>query len=98
MSGSARVTVRLPRALAEYADGQGDLTLEVPDAARLGDVIDALRAEAPAVARRVVDETGEVRRFVNVYVDDDECRTLHGLDTPVPDGTVVFIVGSVAGG
>jgi molybdopterin converting factor small subunit len=98
MSGSARVSVRLPRALAEHAHGRKDLTLAVPANARLRDVIDALRAEAPAVARRVVDETGEVRRFVNVYVGDDECRTLEGLATPVPDGTVVFIVGSVAGG
>jgi molybdopterin converting factor small subunit len=98
MTGSARISVRLPRALAEHAHGRKDLALTLPVDARLHDVIDALRTEAPAVARRVVDETGEVRRFVNVYVGDDECRTLQGLDTPVHDGTVVFIIGSVAGG
>ena len=92
------VVVRLPQALAEHAGGERTLTLAVGDSSSLGDVLDALRHEAPAVARRVQDETGAIRRFVNVYVGDDECRSLEGLSTPVPPGTVVHVIGSVAGG
>ena len=44
------------------------------------------------------DETGSIRRFANVYVGDDECRVLDGLSTPVPPGSVVMVIGSVAGG
>jgi molybdopterin converting factor small subunit len=46
----------------------------------------------------VRDETGAIRRFVNVYVGDDECRTLDGLGTTVRPGTVVYVIPSVAGG
>lgn len=66
--------------------------------ATLDDLLGQLREQYPALGRRVCDETGAVRRFVNVYVGDDESRTLEGLSTPVPEGSVVFIVGSVAGG
>ena len=53
---------------------------------------------APAVRRRIQDETGGIRRFVNVFVGEDECRTLDGLDTRVPAGTVLYVIPSVAGG
>lgn len=92
------VVIRLPQALAEHAGGARVLTLAISERSTLADVLDALRQEAPAVARRVQDETGAIRRFVNVYVGDDECRSLEGLGTPVPPGTVVHVIGSVAGG
>lgn len=92
------VTVRLPQALAEHADGARELTVECPAALPLADVLDRLRELAPAVDRRVRDEQGALRRFVNVYVGEDECRTMDGLRTPVPPGATLFIVGSVAGG
>ena len=92
------VMIRLPQALAEHAGGARVLTLAVTERSTLADVLDGLRQEAPAVARRVQDETGAIRRFVNVYVGDDECRSLEGLSTPVPPGTVVHVIGSVAGG
>jgi molybdopterin converting factor small subunit len=98
MEDADRVVVRLPQALAEHAGGERTLTLAVADSSSLGDVLDALRQEAPAVARRVQDETGAIRRFVNVYVGEDECRSLQGLGTPVPPGSVVYVIGSVAGG
>jgi molybdopterin converting factor small subunit len=96
--GADQVVIRLPQALAEHAGGARVLTLGIADPSSLGDVLDALRREAPAVARRVQDETGAIRRFVNVYVGEDECRSLQGLGTPVPPGTVVHVIGSVAGG
>ncbi len=98
MSESGQVTVRLPQALAEHAGGLRALSVDVVGTPSLAEVLDLLRARAPGVGRRVRDETGELRRFVNVYVDDDECRSLQGLATPVRPGTVLFIVPSVAGG
>lgn len=92
------VTVRLPQALAGDAGGARELSVDLPGGGTLADLLDALRASHPALARRVCDETGAIRRFVNVYVGDDESRSLHGLRTPVPADATVFIVGSVAGG
>lgn len=92
------VTVRLPQALAEHAGGSRTLVLDIGEGRTLGEVLDVLSEGAPGVGRRVRDETGAIRRFVNVYVGDDECRTLDGLRTPVPPGSVVMVIGSVAGG
>ena len=92
------VTIRLPQALAEQAGGRRSLVVDVEAAASLGDVLDSLEVLAPGVDRRVRDETGAIRRFVNVYVGEDECRALGGLTAPVPPGSVVHIIPSVAGG
>ena len=92
------IRVVLPRALVEFADGHRDVEVEVPDGAVLADVIDDVARRYPALARRIVDETGELRRFANVYVGAEECRRLQGLATPVPPGIDVSIIGSIAGG
>ena len=92
------IRVVLPRALVEFADGHRDVEVEVPDGAVLADVIDDVAGRYPALARRIVDETGELRRFANVYVGAEECRRLQGLATPVPPGVDVSIIGSIAGG
>ena len=55
-------------------------------------------AEEEVVAERIVDEEGSLRKFVNVFVDDDDVRYLDGLDTAVPDGVTVSIIPAVAGG
>lgn len=92
------VIVRLPQALAEHAGGDRVVAIDVGPAMSLGGILDLLAERAPGVGRRVRDETGAIRRFVNVYVGDDECRTLGGLGTSVPAGTVVYVIPSVAGG
>lgn len=92
------VTIVLPQALAEQASGQRRLVVYVHEGASLGDVLTTLDDLAPGVGRRVRDETGAIRRFVNVYVGEDECRALGGLGAPVPLGSVVHIIPSVAGG
>ena len=62
------------------------------------DLLDALTAQPPTLGRRIRDETGRVRRFVNVYVDGEDVRWQDGLATAVPDGAVVQVLPSVAGG
>jgi molybdopterin converting factor small subunit len=99
MNGApGEVTVRLPQSLAEHAGGQRRLTIEVGGDRTLAQVLAQVGAVAPGVGRRVQDETGAVRRYVNVYVGDVECRALDGLRTQVPPGTDVWIIPSVAGG
>ena len=64
----------------------------------LADVLDALAVQHPLLARRIRDETGQVRRFVNVYVDGDDVRFEGGLAAKVRDGAEVQVLPSVAGG
>ena len=92
------VQVLLPRMLADCTGGATSVTLELPAAATVGELLDVLAAEHPVFDRRVRDETGALRRNVSVYVDGDEVRRLAGLATPVPPGAEVMVVQSVAGG
>lgn len=92
------VRVLLPGALAEVAGGRRHLEVPVGPAAVVGDVLDALGAEHPALGRRLRDETGALRRFVNVFVDGRDVRDLAGVQTAVADGAEVQVLPSVAGG
>jgi len=92
------VVIRLPQALAVDADGASELLVDLAPGATLGDVLVELGTRYPALIRRLCDETGTVRRFVNVYVGDDESRRLEGLATPITGGTTILVAGSVAGG
>ena len=91
------VQVLLPGVLASLAGGVKHLDVE-PTGDTLGDLLDALAAEHPLLARRIRDETGQVRRFVNVYVNGDDVRFQAGLATQVRDGAEVQVLPSVAGG
>ena len=64
----------------------------------LGEVLDGVEAAHPGFRDRIFDADGDLRRFVNVFVADDDVRFLQGLDTPVPDGETVSIIPAVAGG
>ncbi len=66
--------------------------------ATVREVIEDLDRRFPGVKDRLLDGDGGLRRFVNIYVGDEDIRFLGGLDTPVPDGSVVSIVPAVAGG
>ncbi len=92
------VLVRLPQSLAVDAGGQHELAFDLAPPASLADLLDQIQALHPALGRRLRDETGAVRRFVNVYVGEDESRALNGLQTPVPADAVILVAGSVAGG
>jgi molybdopterin synthase sulfur carrier subunit len=89
------VTVRIPTQLRNLAGGAAELSLE---GATVGEVLKALDAAHPGFGERLFDESGKLRRFVNVFVDDEDVRFLDGVATPVADRTVVSIVPAVAGG
>jgi molybdopterin converting factor small subunit len=88
-------TVRIPTQLRPLASGQSELTVA---GGTVGEVLVALDAAHPGFGERLFDEGGKLRRFVNVFVDDEDLRFLQGVDTPVTDRTVVSIVPAVAGG
>jgi len=90
--------VGVPGVLREYTGGAASVPVEHADGASLADVLGSLGSSCPGLGRRILDERGELRRFVNVYVDGEDARRLSGLDTPVPAGAEVLIVPSVAGG
>jgi sulfur-carrier protein len=90
------VTVLVPGVLRGEVDGQPRLAVEA--AGTLGAVLDEVTARWPRLARRIRDERGQVRRYVNVYVDGEDSRRAGGLDTPVRDGSEVQVLPSVAGG
>jgi sulfur-carrier protein len=89
------VTVRIPTTLRPMAGGRS--TVEV-EGATVGEVLKSLDAAHPGFADRLLDESGSLRRFVNVFVADDDVRFLQGLDTPVPDGETVAVLPAVDGG
>ena len=89
------VSVRIPTILRSYTGGAS----EVPaDGATLLVVLDDLEANHPGIRARVLDDAGEIRRFVNVYVGNDDVRFLDGLKTPTPEGAQLSIIPAVAGG
>jgi molybdopterin converting factor small subunit len=91
------VTLRLPAVLADLVGGRRSLVV-APAPRTVGDLLDRVEADEPVVVRRIRDETGALRRFVNVYVDGDDIRHLEGLATPLTAGATVHVLPSVAGG
>jgi molybdopterin converting factor small subunit len=90
------VTVLVPGALRADSDGQGQLAVPARDS--LAGVLDEVRERWPRLERRIRDERGELRRYVNVYVDGEDCRGIGGLAAPVRSGAEVQVIPSVAGG
>jgi molybdopterin synthase sulfur carrier subunit len=94
ISGMA-VTVRIPTTLRPMSGGAKQVEVA---AGPLRDVIAALDATHAGFAERLLDDEGGLRKFVNIFVDDDDVRYLDGLDTAVEDGITVSIIPAVAGG
>ena len=93
-----RVTVLLPSVLRPQAGYQATLDVEVPEPATLGALLNVLAERYPALERRLRDEQATLRRYVNFYVDGEECRFSGGPDTKLRDAAEVQIIPSVAGG
>jgi molybdopterin synthase sulfur carrier subunit len=89
------VTVRVPTLLRAYTGGASEVAVEGDT---LAEVVSALEAAHPGIAARVLDDEGKLRRFVNVYVGDEDVRFASGLDTPTPAGSTVSVIPAVAGG
>jgi molybdopterin synthase sulfur carrier subunit len=89
------VTLRIPAQLRTLTAGAGEVTVE---GSSVGEALKALDAAHPGFAERLFDDQGGLRRFVNVFVDDEDVRFLSGLATPLAAGQTVSIVPAVAGG
>jgi molybdopterin synthase sulfur carrier subunit len=89
------VSVRIPTILRSYTGGAAEVSAE---AGTLREVIAALNAEFPGISGKILDDAGKLRRFVNVYVGDEDVRLAQGLDTPVQPGVQVSVIPAVAGG
>jgi molybdopterin converting factor small subunit len=89
------VEVRLPTLLRPQADGAASVSAS---GATVGEVFTDLTARYPGLSDQLVDESGSIHKFVNVYRNDDDVRYLDQLDTKVTDGDVVSILPAVAGG
>lgn len=92
------ISVVLPGVLQPLAGGQSVLTAPAEGPITVGKLLDAVTADFTVLGRRLQDETGALRRFVNIYVDGDEVRRLQGLETEVAPGQEVLVIQSVAGG
>ncbi len=92
---SVSVSVRIPTILRSYTGGIAMVTA-APGTVR--ELIAGLDAEYPGIGGRLLDDAGHLRRFVNVYVGEEDIRLAHGLDTTVPAGGQVSVIPAVAGG
>lgn len=89
------VQVRIPTALRKLSEGKDVVAV---DGANVGEVIANLRGVYPALAEQLVDESGKVRRFVNLFANDEDIRFLDELETELADGDELSIVPAIAGG
>ena len=89
------VSVRIPTILRTYTGGESEVTAE---GGTLAEVLDHLDENYSGIKGRILDEGGQLRRFVNVYVGNDDVRFLDSLETATPDGTQISVIPAVAGG
>jgi len=89
------VSVRSPTILRTYTGGESEV---IANGDTLAAILDDLDSNYAGIKGRIVDEQGELRRFVNVYVGNDDVRFLENLDTATPEGTQISVIPAVAGG
>jgi molybdopterin synthase sulfur carrier subunit len=88
-------TVRIPTPLRKLTNNQEEV---ISSGATLGAVLDELNASFPGLSERIVDENGTIRRFVNIFVNDEDVRFLQEKETPINEADVISIVPAIAGG
>lgn len=88
-------SVKIPPVLRQHADGQTEVELE---GSTIGEVLEALTTAHPDTRPQLFGEDGELNRFVNVYLNDEDVRVLDGLGTTVGDSDTVMILPAMAGG
>ena len=89
------VLVRIPTPLRRITNGQDKVNVE---GATINEIVGSLESEFPGIKERLCDEQGELRNFVNVYVNGEDVRFLQGIETPTKEGDEISIVPAVAGG
>ena len=89
------IMVRIPTPLRRVTDGQDKVSVE---GSSINEVIVALDSQYPGIRERLCDEQGELRNFVNIYVNGEDVRFLKGIDSPTKEGDEISIVPAVAGG
>ena len=89
------ITVRIPTPLRRVTDGHDKVDTE---GETLRQLIDSMEGQYPGIKERLCDEDGNLRNFVNVYVNGEDVRFLDGIDSATGDGDEVSIVPAVAGG
>jgi molybdopterin converting factor small subunit len=91
------ITIELPRALGVQVNGKTAVQLDA-GSITVKDALAELGKRSPGALDRVVNERGELRQHVNVFVDEENIRFIDGLASPVPDGSTVFILAAISGG
>lgn len=89
------VTVRIPTQLRQLTEGAGEVAVE---GTTVREALASLETLHPGIGERLLDESGALRRFVNLFLADEDVRFLDGLDTPVTSGQTLSVVPAVAGG
>lgn len=89
------ILVRIPTPLQKLTNNQAEVTCE---GATVGACVDDLERQFPGIKERLCTEDGQLRRFVNIYANEEDVRFLQGLDTPLKDGDELSIVPAIAGG
>lgn len=88
-------TVRIPTPLRKLTQGKEEVSVQ---GATVGALITNLESQFPGIKERICDDGGQVRRFVNIFANDEDIRFLQNLDTPVKDSDEISIVPAIAGG
>lgn len=88
-------TIRIPTPLRKLTNNQEEVTAS---GATLGAILDELNKTYPGLGERIVDEQGAIRRFVNIFLNDEDVRFLQEKETPVKESDIVSIVPAIAGG
>ena len=89
------VTVKIPTPLRPLARGKDEVSLA---GSTVRQILEGLERECPGIRSRICDERGDLRRFVNLFLNDEDVRHLQGLDTALKDGDVISVVPAIAGG
>ena len=88
-------TVRIPSPLRRYTNSQSKVET---NGGNIGELLNNLEAQYPGIKSKLCDEDGNIKRYVNIFVNDEEIRTLQGSKTPVTDNDEVSIIPAMAGG
>ncbi len=91
----AAILVRIPTPLRRLTGGQGEVTV---GGRTVQELLDGLETRFPGIKERLYDETGQLRRFVNIYINDEDIRFAQGVDTPLKAGDELSLVPAIAGG